>query len=160
MKRAFITGGSGFVGRRAIAILVERGIPVRARARTEHAAITVRKQGAEPVRGDLDDVAAMTEGMRDCDVVIHAAAHVKQHGPLAEFMKINVRGTENVLAAARAAGVRRLVHVSTEAVLADGHPIIRADETRPYPANPVGPYPITKCLAEQRVRAAQGLGPR
>lgn len=150
MKRAFITGGSGFVGRRVIAILVERGIPVRALARSEQAAITVR------LRGDLDDVAPMTAGMRGCDVVIHAAAHVKQHGPLAELMKINVAGTDHVLAAA----VKRVVHVSTEAVLADGHAIVRADETRPYPAKPVGPYPFTKSLAEQRVRAAQGLGPR
>ncbi|HVK87739.1 MAG TPA: NAD-dependent epimerase/dehydratase family protein, partial [Kofleriaceae bacterium] len=154
MQQVFITGGSGFLGKRLIAALVARGVRVRALARSEAAASAVRAAGADPVRGDLDDVAAMTEGMRGCDVVFHAAAYVKEYGKLAEFMKANVAGTEHALAAALAAGVKRFVHVGTEAVLADGKPIVRADETRPYPARPAGPYPITKGLAERAVLAA------
>ena len=159
MKRAFVTGGSGFLGKRLIAELVDvRRVPVFALARSESSAIAVRGVGGEVVRGDLDDVRMMTEGMRECDVVLHAAAHVKQHGKLAEFLRVNVQGTENVLAAARAAGVRRVVHIGTEAVLADGQPIVRADETRPYPERPAGPYPISKGLAERAVLAANRLG--
>jgi nucleoside-diphosphate-sugar epimerase len=158
VKRAFVTGGSGFVGRTLIAALHARGIEVMALARSEASAIAVRAAGGEPVRGDLDDVAAMTEGAAGCDVVFHAAAYVKTYGPLAEFMRANVTGTENVLAAARGAGVSRFVHVGTEAVLADGKPIVRADETRPYPASPAGPYPRTKGLAERAVLAANGPG--
>jgi nucleoside-diphosphate-sugar epimerase len=154
VQHVFVTGGSGFLGKRLIAALVARDISVRALARSETAAAAVRAVGAEPVRGDLDDVGAMTEGMRGCDVVFHAAAYVKEYGQLAEFMKANVGGTEHALAAARAAGVKRFVHVGTEAVLADGKPIVRADETRPYPAEPAGPYPITKGLAERAVMAA------
>jgi nucleoside-diphosphate-sugar epimerase len=135
-----------------------RGVPVVALARSEASAIAVRGVGGEVVRGDLDDVRMMTEGMKECDVVFHAAAHVKQHGKLAEFLRVNVQGTENVLAAARAAGVRRVVHIGTEAVLADGRPIVRADETRPYPERPAGPYPISKGLAERAVLAANRLG--
>jgi len=90
--------------------------------------------------------------------VIHAAAHLGEHGPLAESMRATVTGTENALAAARAAFVPRFVHVSTEAVLADGKPIIRADETRPRTTKPAGPYPLTKGLAEARVVAANRDG--
>jgi nucleoside-diphosphate-sugar epimerase len=52
----------------------------------------------------------------------------------------------------------RLVHVSTEAVLADGKPIVQADETRPRTTRPIGPYPLSKGLAEDLVLAANGGG--
>jgi nucleoside-diphosphate-sugar epimerase len=159
VKRAFVTGGSGFLGRHLLAALTaERGIAVAALARSEAAAAAVRAAGAEPVRGDLDDAEALARGMAGCDTVIHAAAFVKQHGRLAEMMRVNVTGTERVLMAAQGAGVRRFVHVGTEAVLADGRPIVQADEQRPYPARPAGPYPITKGLAERAVRAANRTG--
>jgi nucleoside-diphosphate-sugar epimerase len=163
VKRAFVTGGSGFVGGALIVELVTRGVEVRALARSEKSAIAVRKVGAEPVRGDLDDVAAAREGMKDCDVVFHAAAHVAEHGKLADFLKVTVKGTENMLAAARdatppaEATVKRFIHVGTEAVLADGKPIVRADETVPFPAKQAGPYPISKGLAERAVLAANSV---
>jgi nucleoside-diphosphate-sugar epimerase len=158
MKRAFVTGGSGFLGRNLIAALVKRGVAVRGLARSDAAAAAVAAAGAEVARGDLDDRAAMEAGMKGCDVVFHAAAYAKQHGPRDDFFRVNVTGTEHALAAARAAGVERFVHVSTEAVLADGKPILHADETRPRARKPVGPYPSTKALAEERVLAANGDG--
>ncbi|MFN0247817.1 MAG: NAD-dependent epimerase/dehydratase family protein [Kofleriaceae bacterium] len=154
MKRAFVTGGSGFVGKELIGALVAKGVDVRALARSEKAATAVRGVGAVPVRGDLADQAAMAEGMAECDVVFHAAANVSEHGRLADHLRDTVDGTKNVLAAAQAAKVRRFVHVGTEAVLANGKPIVHADETVPYPAKPVGPYPIAKGLAERTVIAA------
>jgi nucleoside-diphosphate-sugar epimerase len=158
VKRAFVTGGSGFVGGRLIRALVAKGIAVRALARSDHASGLVRATGAEPVRGDLGDRARMQDAMMGCDTVFHAAAHVEQHGKLETFLEITVRGTENTLAAAKAAGISRFVHVSTEAVIADGKPIIRADEKRPLPTRPVGPYAISKGLAEQAVIVASGPG--
>jgi nucleoside-diphosphate-sugar epimerase len=100
----------------------------------------------------------MQDAMMGCDTVFHAAANVDEHGKLAAFLEVTVRGTENVLAAARGASVPRLVHVSTEAVLADGNPIVRADESAPIPERLAGPYPISKALAEKAVLAANAPG--
>ena len=157
MKRAFVTGGSGYVGKELIAALVARSIEVRALARSENAAIAVRGAGAEPVRGDLANHAAMAEGMDECDVVFHAAANVSENGKLADHLRDTVDGTKNALSAAQSAQVKKFVHVGTEAVLADGKPIVRADETVPYPDKPAGPYPLAKGLAERAVIAANTL---
>lgn len=153
---AFVTGGSGFLGRRLITTLVERGVPVRALARSEAARAAVRAAGAEAVPGDLDDGAALARGMDGAKAAFHCAAKAEDWGDPADFHRVNVRGTEAVAAAARAAGVPRLVHVSTEAVLVGGRPLVRADETWPRPARPVGLYPLTKGLAEERALAASG----
>src|SRR5262245_49037537 len=158
VKRAFITGGSGFVGSRLIPALRARGVDVAALARSDASAAKVESLGATAVRGDLDDAKALEAGMQGCDVVFHAAAHTDQFDPVDVHMRITTKGTENVLAAARAAGVKRFVHVGTEAVLADGKPIVRADETRPLPKHPMGAYPLTKGLAEQAVIAANRDG--
>jgi nucleoside-diphosphate-sugar epimerase len=158
VERVFVTGGSGFLGRELVRELVARGGTVRGLARSEGARAVVSGLGAEAVPGDLDDVQAMQAGMTGCKLVVHAAAYAKDHGPRAEFFRANVQGTENVLAAARAAGVERLVHISTEAVLADGRPIVQADEERPIAERPVGLYPLTKAIAEKHVRAAASAG--
>jgi len=154
----FITGGSGFVGGAAIRELVARGVPVRALARSEKAAGAVRALGAIPVMADLGDSAAMQAGMQGCAGVIHAAAKVEDWGRQEDFFAATIQGTRNALAASRAAGVRRFVHIGTEAVLAGGGPIVRADETTPYPAEPNGLYPWSKGQAERDVIAANGEG--
>jgi nucleoside-diphosphate-sugar epimerase len=154
VKKAFVTGGSGFVGKRLIASLRQLGVAVNALARSDAAIAQVRAAGAEPVRGDLDDVAVLAAGMAGCDVVFHAAAYVATTGRREDFMRVTVAGTEHVLAAALQAGVQRMVHVSTEAVLVGGPKMVRADETWPRPARPLGLYPLSKGLAEERVLAA------
>lgn len=156
MKRAFVTGGSGFVGGALIAELVARGIEVVALARSEDAVEKVRALGATVARGDLETV--NTAHLRGSDVAFHAAAMTQEHGSLAEHRKANVEGTVAILKLAQEAGIPRFVHVSTEAVLADGHPIVRADEMTPYPAHPAGPYPISKGEAERAVVAANRDG--
>lgn len=156
--RAFLTGGSGFMGRYLIAALRARGDSVRALARSATSLETVRAAGAEPVKGDLDDPEAMKAGMAGCDVVFHAAAHTVEWGPLEDFLRINVEGTQRVLDAARAAGVRRVVHIGTEAALLDGPPLVNVDESRPLPERAIGQYASTKNLAERRVLAASGQG--
>lgn len=158
ISQAFVTGGSGFVGRNLIAALRAKGVAVRALVRSASGALAVQRVGAEAIHGDLDDVTALTEGMHDCDVVFHVAAKTGDWGRKEDFYRANVTGTENILAAARAASVPCLVHVSTEAVLLGGKPIVQVDENRPLPAHPLGLYAQTKGLAEQAVLAANTPG--
>lgn len=151
---AFVTGGSGFVGHRLIDALVDRGDSVAALARSDAAAQVVEAAGATAVRGDLSDGDAMADGMADTEVVFHLAAKVDEWGDPGVFERVNVKGTQNALSAARRADVDRFVHTSTEAVLADGSPLRNVDETLPYPDNPAGYYPRTKAAAERLVRRA------
>ena len=139
-------------------MLRARGVEVAALARSDGSAAKVESLGATAVRGDLDDTKALEAGMAGCDTVFHAAAHTDQFDPVDVHMRITAKGTENVLAAARAAGVKRFIHVGTEAVLADGKPIVKADETRPIPKRAMGAYPLTKGIAEQAVIAASKDG--
>ncbi len=154
MKNVFVTGGSGFLGRNLIAELVRRNVAVRALSRSEEASAKVQSLGAEPVPGDLGSYKAIVESVKGCDTVFHLAAKVDDWGPYDEFYKTNVEGTENMLAAAKAAGVGTFAHASTDAVLAGGRPIVKADETWPKPRRPLGYYPLTKGMAEDRVLAA------
>lgn len=159
MKRAFVTGGSGFVGGALLEALAARGIATVALVRSETAAETVRARGAVAVLGSLsdEDQPNVVDAMRGCDVLFHSAATTKEYGPAEEFWTTNVGGTKAMLALAKQAGVAKLVHISTEAVLADGHPIIRADETTPYPKLPAGLYPATKGEAERIAVAGNAI---
>jgi nucleoside-diphosphate-sugar epimerase len=151
-----VTGGSGFLGRNLIPALRQQGMQVRALARSEAALAIVKRAGAEPVHGDLEDEAALRAGMQGCNCVFHLAAQTNDWGHAEEAYRTNVTGTEHVLAAARAASVPRFVHVSTEAVLVGegSPPLINVDETQPRPQRPLGLYAWTKGLAEERVLAA------
>jgi nucleoside-diphosphate-sugar epimerase len=156
MATAFVTGGSGFIGGRLIERLRAEGWDVRALARSDHAAERVRSLGAEAVAGDLDDAAALRAGADGVDVVFHCAAKADDWGAPEEFERINVLGTENVLAAARDGGARRVVHVGTEAALMAGQPLVHVDEDTPLRPDSPSLYPATKAKAELVVRAADG----
>jgi nucleoside-diphosphate-sugar epimerase len=152
----FVTGGSGFLGRHLVARLVADGHDVLALARSGAAAHTVASLGARPVRGTLQDATSLVAQVRGSDVVVHAAADTRQWGRPGALQADNVEGTKAVLALAQEAGATRLVHVSTEAVLAGGHPLRWADESAPYPSRHRGEYARTKAVAEQLVLAADG----
>ncbi len=151
MPTGFVTGGSGFIGGALIERLRREGWDVRALARSERSAERVRELGAEPVMGDLDDLR-----VEDCEIAFHAAAKVEDFGDPADFERVNVQGTRNVVAACRAAGVRRLVHVGTEAALMAGQPLVNVDESAPLRPDSPALYPSTKAKAERLVRDANG----
>lgn len=150
----FITGASGFVGGAAMRHLIGSGHAVSAMSRSEKSDIAIRAAGATPVRCDLETVAA--DHIRGADIIIHAAAFVEQWGPKDAWFKSNVLGTQAVLDAAKNAGVKRFIHIGSEAALCHGQHLRGVDETYPLAPNSPYPYCATKAQAEARVSAANG----
>jgi dihydroflavonol-4-reductase len=159
--RAFVTGGTGFVGGAVVRKLVEAGKEVRALVRP--GADTQQLDGltVQMVEGDLGDVESLQRGVAGCDWVFHVAALYSYWGhSWEEFYQSNVEGTRRVLEAAREAQVSRIVHTSSIAVLGipkDGSP--GAEETPVSLDDMIGYYKRSKFLAEEAARefARQGL---
>jgi nucleoside-diphosphate-sugar epimerase len=158
MPTAFVTGGSGFVGGALVRRLIHDGWSVRALARSDSSARAVSDAGAEPVRGDLTEPDALRAGAAGCEYAFHAAAKVDDFGPAEEFERVTVQGTRDTLAACRDAGVRRFVHVGTEAALMAGRPLVNVDETAPLRPDSPAPYPWSKAKAELAVREGNADG--
>ena len=154
----FVTGGSGFIGGRLIERLRGDGHSVRALARSDAAAARVSERGGEPVPGDLSSVQAMRDGAAGCETAFHAAAALGDWGKREEFERGNVEGTANALRACADAGVRRFVHVGTEAALLAGQPLVNVDETAPLRPDSPALYSSTKARAEQLVLDANREG--
>jgi nucleoside-diphosphate-sugar epimerase len=153
--KIFVTGASGFIGG-AIARALAAEHEVLAMSRSERSDATLRALGATPVRCDL---ASLAPGdLPTHDVAIHCAAHVEPWGTRGEFWAANVDGTDRVLAATRAAGATRFVHLSTEAVLWRGQHLRDVDESCPYPESTPYLYSETKAEAERRVLGANAPG--
>lgn len=149
--KAFVTGGSGFIGRQVVRKLVEREYEVVALARSESSAALLRELGAQPAAGDITDVDSMREPMRGSAVVFHIAGWYKLGSDgWMEAEKINVIGTRNVLNLAVDLNVPKIVYTSTVAVFGDtGGELV--DETHHHNGPFLSVYDHTKWLAHYRV---------
>jgi nucleoside-diphosphate-sugar epimerase len=153
-RRVLVTGASGFLGGHVVRALAARGIAVRAQGRD--ASRLAFGSGVDACRCDLTDLPALTAAAQGCDAVVHSAALAAPWGPRQDFIDANVTGTANVLAAARATGVDRFVHISSPAVIFDGRDQVLLDDTAPYAPRHTSEYGRTKEMAEALVRAAAG----
>jgi nucleoside-diphosphate-sugar epimerase len=158
LTAAFVTGGSGFIGGALIRRLVAEGWDVHALVRSEASAQKVTALGAKAIAGDLADVPSMAVGAQYCEIAFHCAAHLGDWGTREEFERGNVQGTRNALAAARQAGLRRFVHVGTEAALLAGEPLVEVDERAPLRFDSPALYSSTKARAEEAVIEANHNG--
>jgi dihydroflavonol-4-reductase len=146
-----VTGGAGFIGSHLVRLLADRGEAVRVLERPGSAVDHLPGKGVNLVTADVRDRPAVDRAVRGCGEVYHLAANpnlwVHQRG---HFAQVNFHGTVHVLEAALAAGVRRVVHTSTESILS------RARQTGPiteeqvvYWDDVLGPYCRSKYLAER-----------
>ncbi len=154
--KIFITGASGFVGGAAARHLAAKGHEIIAMSRSENSDAKIRALGGTPIRCDLENVSA--EHMAGADAVIHSAAFVEAWGPKDAWHRFNVLGTQHMLDAARAASVKRFIHIGTEAAIVYGQDVRHADESYPLAPDSPFPYCATKAQAEMKVVRANGPG--
>lgn len=149
--KAFVTGGTGFIGRHVVSKLVERGYDVYGLARSEKSAAVLSKLGAKAVYGNILDRESMREGMQGSDVVFHIAGWYKIGSR--DWMRaesINVAGTRHVLSLAHELGVPKIIYTSSVAVFGNTKGQL-ADENF-YQGGPFATeYDRTKWLAHYKV---------
>src|SRR5947209_7775080 len=117
MRPILVTGGAGFIGSHLVRRLLDRGESVRVLDRPEARVAHLPLDRIELVHGDIRDRGAVENAVRGCEEVYHLAANphlwTLRRGL---FHQVNYLGTVNVLEAALAAAVRRVLHTSTESI--------------------------------------------
>lgn len=156
-KKILVTGADGFIGSHLVEHLVGRGYDVRAFVYynsfnswgwLDHAPPPMRKS-LEVFSGDIRDPFGVREALKDCDVVFHLAALIaipySYHSP-DTYIDTNVKGTLNIVQAARDHGIERVVHTSTSEVYGTACfvPI-----TEDHPLQGQSPYSASKIGADQ-----------
>jgi UDP-glucose 4-epimerase len=154
--RTLVTGGAGFIGSHVVDALVERGDDVTvlddvSTGRRENLEQALAK-GAEFVDGDIRDAAAVAEL---CDrvrpeAIFHLAAQIDVRTSVADpafDARVNVEGTVNILRAAQASGVRRVINTSSGGAIYGEAQTIPAPED--HPVAPEAPYGLSKFCAEK-----------
>lgn len=149
MPDVLVTGGTGFVGGAVVTDLAGNGWTVRALIRRPDQEAVVRARGAAGVAlGDLAEPGALTAAMDGCRLVVHVAG-VNEMCPRdpAPMYRANVDGTRNVVRAAAAAGVERIVHTSSLAAIGEA-PGATATETTVHCGAYLSHYARSKHHAE------------
>jgi dihydroflavonol-4-reductase len=148
-----VTGATGFVGAAVLRCLAEAGHNVRALVRPSSDRLNLSNVDCEIVMGDLTDPESLKRAVRKCEAVFHVAADYRIWVPDREKMnRVNVQGTVDLILAAAAAGVSRIVYTSSVATLRlrdDGLPA--DEESQAQLSDMIGAYKQSKFLAEQEV---------
>jgi dihydroflavonol-4-reductase len=151
MPTIFVTGGTGFLGRHLIPALCRAGYTLRVLTRQPHHRTWLHQYPrVEVVGGDLRYADQIMTALQGCDAVIHAAGLFSMWHEAGDFAATNVIGTEHVLAAARHHQIRRLIYISTVAVI--GTPIPGQIVDEKHPAHPSDPYQQSKLDAERLIQ--------
>ncbi len=164
MKKALVTGGTGFVGSHVARLLVERGVSIRVLARAgsrKDNLAGLNPALCEIVTGDLNDANSLREAIQGCDALYHVAADYRlwSRDPQ-ELYRTNIEGTRALLQAALDAGVQTVVYTSTVGALGiPGDGSSGTEDTPVSEARMIGHYKRSKFLAEREALSfvAKGL---
>lgn len=149
---ALVTGGAGFIGSHLVRTLLARGTAVRVLddfTTGARANLPPDAPRLEVVEGDIRELDACHDACAGVDVVFHLAALGSVPGSIerpAETIDVNVRGTANVFAAARDAGLRRLVYASSSSVYGDSTADVKREGEE---GRPLSPYAASKVMNEE-----------
>ncbi|MBD2276817.1 hopanoid-associated sugar epimerase [Aphanizomenon flos-aquae] len=157
--RAFVTGGTGFIGSHVVRSLLQEGYQVTALVRPDSNLSNLQGLAVDIVKGDLNNP-NIWEQMQGCEYLFHVAAHYSLWQKDRDLLYINnVEGTRNILAAAQKAGIERTVYTSSVAAIGVGKLGQVVDETYQSPVEKlVGDYKKSKFLAEQVAISAVNQG--
>lgn len=145
-----MTGASGLLGHHLITALQERGYSLRALVLPNEDATRLEERNVAIYRGDVRNPETLIAPMRGADKVLHMAGMMGVWRPMLDYWAVNVTGTEHVCRAALAAGVKRLVHVSSWTVYGMnlGQPAYEYFPLRPFQE----PYAVTKAAGDEVVQ--------
>jgi nucleoside-diphosphate-sugar epimerase len=158
--QTLVTGATGFLGSHIVERLLARGDSVRALVRETSDTSFLKSRGVDLAVGDITQPETLPAALKDVDVVYHAAANVNDWGPYSDFRRVTVHGTRNMLRASADSGIKRFLHVSSDAVYKFSDLRRGVDEDTPVETHfgPLDYYRKSKTKAEKVVRKAHREG--
>jgi len=157
--RLFLTGGTGFLGKRVAAGLAAAGHEVRALVRPAPATFRKMPERVIAVSGDVTDLPSLERGAQGCDAIVHLAALVKMWVPdRRDFDRVNVEGLKNILEVGRRAGVRRILYTSSFIALGPTDGSVADESWVHSPTGHHNDYERSKAAADLVARAEAERG--
>src|SRR2546421_4020463 len=161
--RYLVTGGAGFIGSHLAQALLDQGESVRVLdnlATGKETNLAVLKGRVQIIRGDLRNFEAVRAAVEDVEVVFHQGALASVPRSIADpitSLEININGTQNVLQAARDAGVRRVVYASSSSIYGNTPTLPKQEQMQPHPVSPYAIHKLTGELLCQAFTSIYGL---
>lgn len=148
--KIIVSGATGFLGKRLVQVLAERGHTVIGLGRNKAVGEELEKIGAFFSAIDLSQTLELEKIIAGADQVIHCAAMSTPWGKYGDFYAANVEGTQSILKASSQGRIGRFIHVSTPSLYVEKSDKLNIGETDPLP-EPINDYAKTKLMAEKEV---------